>query len=91
MGCVCIRDRFGDIHATKRDTATPQDIWDAAGYLAHGVVGCDADEMVAVGLCATDDPGLARLRGGVPFAEGGIEWLRTLPAGDLPNPSKGAF
>lgn len=85
MACVVLRDRWATYAHRIYGEANTDAIRNAAGYLAHSVAVCDDGETVRVGLCATDDAGLARLRGDVPYFDGGVEWLYSVTAGELPG------
>jgi hypothetical protein len=75
---LCIKDRFGDVHARRENaTAEPESIERLAREFAADLA-LDSGEHFKVGLGQPADPGLARLRDGVPYADGGIEWLYEL-------------
>jgi hypothetical protein len=75
---LCIKDRFGDVHARRtEESAEPENIERLAREFA-GHMALDSGEHFWVGLGQPADPGLARLRDGVPYADGGIEWLYEL-------------
>lgn len=74
MSCLCIKDQFGDVHATRISRANPEDVEREARALA---VSLGIFETVKVGLCSKRDPGAARIAQG-DYANGGIEWLYDL-------------
>jgi hypothetical protein len=78
MGCVVIKDRFGDCHARQlHGEANPQAIEAAARELASDV-SCESGETIAVGLSPKRDPGAARLLWGVDYSDGGVQHLYDL-------------
>lgn len=73
---ICIKDRFGDVHAARvTGAATPEAIEMSAREIAETLAVCDDDEHIKVGLCQQRDPGAARLADGKDYGDGGIEWL----------------
>lgn len=78
---LCIKDRFGDVHATRCVLeADPENVEAAAREFARDMAVEDG-ETIKVGVGQPKDPGLARLRDGIPYADGGIDWLYDMPIG----------
>lgn len=76
MGCIVLRDRFGDVHAQSlRDgEANPEAIKAQAADFAESL-GFEPGESYKIGLSAVRDPGAARLGESRDYGDGGIEWL----------------
>lgn len=75
-GCIVIKDRFGDCHATKMPVVEEANVaamqrW--AAELAENI-GFEPGERYTYGVTSQRDPGAARLLDGVAFENGGIEW-----------------
>jgi hypothetical protein len=81
MTCICIKDRFGDVHARRiYGEAVPEICESTARELAHDV-SCDDGEVIKVGMQRSDDPGFARLQDGFDYCYGGICWLYEITIG----------